>query len=213
MIGITNSTDAASAILAIEGCGCDHDSEFAIAWLIILAIAILLWAGNRYFRIGRKTQMSKEESKGGGKKFLIAAILIAAAVLAVVVYFISRQSPQNAPNSNTTFEAGKGGTHGLPTLLDLGAKQCIPCKKMAPILEELRKEYEGRLEVIFIDVWQNPNAGEQYHIQLIPTQIFFDTNGGELFRHEGFFSKEDILRKWRELGLDFNTETRHPERR
>ncbi|MEI8064648.1 MAG: organomercurial lyase, partial [Verrucomicrobiota bacterium] len=79
----------------------------------------------------------------------------------------------------------------------------IPCKKMAPILEELKTEYAGKLEVSFIDVWKTPDEAKKYGIQLIPTQIFFDTDGKELFRHEGFFGREDILGKWKELGVDF----------
>ncbi len=89
----------------------------------------------------------------------------------------------------------------LPRLVDLGAHSCIPCKKMAPILDELRKEYEGRLRVDFIDVWQNPDEGTKYGIRLIPTQIFFDAAGKELARHEGFMSKEDILVQWTALGV------------
>jgi thioredoxin 1 len=85
----------------------------------------------------------------------------------------------------------------------LGAGKCIPCKMMAPILEELSKEYTGRMEVTFVDVWQNPDAGKAYNIEMIPTQIFFDADGKELFRHTGFFAKEDILAKWKELGVDF----------
>ena len=90
----------------------------------------------------------------------------------------------------------------LPKLIDLGADKCIPCKMMAPILKELKTEYAGRMDVQFIDVWKDPAPGRQYKIQLIPTQIFFDASGKELFRHEGFFGKEDILAKWRELGVD-----------
>ena len=95
-------------------------------------------------------------------------------------------------------------TRPLPRLLDLGATRCIPCKMMAPILEELKKEYAGRMDVEFIDVWQNPDAGKQYGIEMIPTQIFFDASGKELFRHVGFFGKEDILGKWKELGVDLD---------
>jgi thioredoxin 1 len=73
---------------------------------------------------------------------------------------------------------------------------------MIPVLEELKKEYAGQLEVEFIDVWKNPDAGKPYGIQMIPTQIFFDASGKELFRHSGFYSKEDILAKWKELGVD-----------
>ena len=90
----------------------------------------------------------------------------------------------------------------IPHLLDLGAGKCIPCRMMKPILEELTKEYEGRMRVTFIDVWENPDAGEKYGIRIIPTQIFYDTQGKELFRHEGFFSKKDILEKFKELGIE-----------
>jgi len=93
-------------------------------------------------------------------------------------------------------------TKGLPRMVDLGADKCIPCKMMAPILEELKSEYEGTLIVDFIDVWKNPDEGPKYNIKLIPTQIFFDASGKERFRHEGFISKEDILSKWKELGVD-----------
>jgi thioredoxin 1 len=90
----------------------------------------------------------------------------------------------------------------LPKLLDLGASKCIPCKMMATVLEELKKEYAGKLEVEFIDVWKNPDAGKHYGIEVIPTQIFYDTTGRELFRHIGFFAKEDILAKWKEFGVE-----------
>ena len=90
----------------------------------------------------------------------------------------------------------------LPKLVDLGADKCIPCKAMAPILKELKTEYAGRMDVEFIDVWKNPDAGKAHKIKLIPTQIFFDASGKERFRHEGFFGKEDILAKWKELGVD-----------
>ncbi|OHB54815.1 MAG: thiol reductase thioredoxin [Planctomycetes bacterium RBG_13_44_8b] len=93
----------------------------------------------------------------------------------------------------------------LPRLLELGADKCIPCKMMKPILEELTQEYAGKLQVEFYDVWKNPAYGQQYGISLIPTQIFLDTTGKELFRHQGFPSKEDILAKWKELGFDFNS--------
>ena len=89
----------------------------------------------------------------------------------------------------------------LPRLLDLGAGKCVPCKMMAPILDELKTTYAGKLEVVFIDVWENKQAGEHYGIRMIPTQIFYDDAGKELFRHEGFFSKDDILAKWKELGV------------
>jgi thioredoxin 1 len=86
--------------------------------------------------------------------------------------------------------------------VDLGADKCIPCKMMAPILEELKTTYNGKLQVDFIDVWKNPDEAPKYKINVIPTQIFYDASGKELFRHEGFFAKEDILAKWKEFGVD-----------
>ncbi len=91
---------------------------------------------------------------------------------------------------------------GVPRLVDLGADKCIPCKMMIPVLADLKTNYVGQLEVEFIDVWKNPDAGKPYKINLIPTQIFYDKTGKELFRHEGFFSKKDILAKWRDLGVN-----------
>ena len=46
---------------------------------------------------------------------------------------------------------------GTVTMIDLGAKSCIPCKMMAPILEKMEKEYRGKADVVFIDVWKNPD--------------------------------------------------------
>ncbi len=94
-------------------------------------------------------------------------------------------------------------TQGVPRLVDLGADKCIPCKMMAPILDELKEEYAGRMEVEFIDVWKNREKATQYGVQMIPTQIFYDEAGNELYRRSGFIGKEDILAKWRELGYDF----------
>ena len=90
----------------------------------------------------------------------------------------------------------------LPRLIDLGADKCIPCKMMAPILEELKEEYAGRFEVLFIDVWKNPQKAREYGIRVIPTQIFYDAEGNEFYRHVGFFSKEDILKTFREKGVN-----------
>ena len=72
---------------------------------------------------------------------------------------------------------------------------------MAPILEDLKKEYRGRMDVDFIDVWSNPEKGKEYRVRMIPTQIFFNAEGMEVFRHEGFFAREDILAKWKEVGV------------
>lgn len=93
----------------------------------------------------------------------------------------------------------------LPRLVDLGADECIPCKMMAPILEELKQEYAGKLDVEFIDVWKNPLEGRKYGIRAIPTQIFYDAKGNEFYRHMGFFSREDILAVFSKRGIDLSS--------
>lgn len=86
------------------------------------------------------------------------------------------------------------------TMLDLGAKSCIPCKMMAPVIESLSTEYEGRAAIVFIDVWKNPDEAKKFALRSIPTQIFYDKNGNEVLRHEGFFSKEEIVKVLDKLG-------------
>lgn len=81
---------------------------------------------------------------------------------------------------------------GTVTMIDLGAKSCIPCKMMAPILEKLEQDYKGRADIIFIDVWENPAAKEQYGIKAIPSQIFYNKKGEEVSRHRGFLDEKSI---------------------
>lgn len=82
---------------------------------------------------------------------------------------------------------------GKVTMIDLGATECIPCKMMAPIIEKLKKEYAGKAEIIFIDVWKDSTQARKYDIRTIPTQIFFDQNGREVLRHTGFIDKKRIV--------------------
>ena len=103
-------------------------------------------------------------------------------------------------------EHPKPGENNIPMLLDLGSDKCIPCKKMAPMLDNLREEYKGQFDVVFINVLENSEASSHYKVILIPTQIFFDETGTELFRHVGYFSREDILNTWVEQGYTFTSD-------
>ena len=147
----------------------------------------------------------KSFGSGTGKKTAILIGLLVA--LGVTFYFKSFRSPKQDLGRGPSTLASTAKVHGdtakipLPRLVELGADRCIPCKMMAPILEELRKEYAGTLQLESIDVWKDPDAAKRYRIRIIPTQIFYDASGKELFRHVGFFSKEDILAKWKELGV------------
>jgi thioredoxin 1 len=90
---------------------------------------------------------------------------------------------------------------GRPTIADFGARSCIPCKKMAPILAELESELKGKGNVLFSDVREDGDLARQYRIQMIPTQIFFDARGKEAKRHMGFMNKADIIKELKALGM------------
>ncbi|HOJ34915.1 MAG TPA: thioredoxin domain-containing protein [Candidatus Hydrogenedentes bacterium] len=89
----------------------------------------------------------------------------------------------------------------LPRLIELGSVRCIPCRMMAPILDELKKEYDGKLKVEFIDVWEYPDAAEKFSVRAIPTQVIVDSSGKEVFRHTGFYPKDQIVAKLKQLGI------------
>lgn len=131
-------------------------------------------------------------------------VLITAAVMAVPKNQQSRVTAvKNISSSAKSVKKTKPAAQAkLPKLVDLGAEKCMPCKMMVPVLEELRKEYKGKLEVVFIDVWKDRDAGEKYKIRAIPTQIFYDKNGKELARHEGYIPKEDIIKIFKEKGVE-----------
>ena len=93
---------------------------------------------------------------------------------------------------------------GMVTMIDLGADSCIPCKMMTPIIEELKIEYAGKADIIFIDVSKNPDQARNYGIRSIPTQIFFGKNGKEVFRNTGFMDKKRIVGVLSELGISIS---------
>ncbi len=115
-----------------------------------------------------------------------------------VVFLRPASTPPLAPASTISTPAR------LPKLLDLGATTCVPCKAMVPVLDGLRTDYAGKLDVEFIDIWKNHEAGEAWHVAVMPTQVFFAADGKELVRHEGFISRADILAQWKRLGVSLD---------
>lgn len=136
---------------------------------------------------------------------LIKMGIVVALIAAVGAVFALKKGRSSAAvkaaASQATTSQPAAAVAALPRLLDLGSTSCIPCKMMMPILEEVKAEQAGRLDVEFIDVWKDEAAGQAYGVKVIPTQIFFDAAGKEIWRHEGFLAKADILAKWSELGI------------
>ncbi|WP_428594110.1 thioredoxin family protein [Pseudodesulfovibrio sp.] len=117
--------------------------------------------------------------------------------------------PAGAQDSGAPVSAAdliSGEPHPLPvagkvTMVDIGAHSCIPCRMMTPIIEELSREYDGRAAIAFIDVWEHREVASQYGVSTIPTQIFYDAQGKERYRHVGFLDKQSIVAKLAELGV------------
>ena len=117
------------------------------------------------------------------------ALLLAALVVLHTSIGTAASTPSPVPVPDTV------------TMVDLGATSCIPCKMMAPIIEELEAEYRGKAAIIFIDVWKNPDEGKKFKVSMIPTQIFFDRAGNEVYRHSGFMDKKTIVAQLAQMGI------------
>ena len=95
----------------------------------------------------------------------------------------------------------KARASGTPSLIDFGASGCRPCDMMAPILDDLKKKYEGKANVLFVHVNKEQILAARYGIEVIPVQVFFDKSGKEVLRHTGFFSQGEIEKKLVEIGV------------
>lgn len=81
-----------------------------------------------------------------------------------------------------------------PTLVDFWAEWCAPCRAVAPILEEISKEKEGKLNVVKLNVDENPDIAKRLGILSIPTLILF-SKGEEKVRVVGARAKEHLLKE------------------
>lgn len=86
-----------------------------------------------------------------------------------------------------------------PTLLEFGRESCPICKRMEEVLARITKVYGRQLEVRILHVERQGSLYRHYGIVIIPTQVFLDTAGKEVFRHEGEISQEKLVQKLKEL--------------
>jgi len=110
------------------------------------------------------------------------------------------QKPKNEENLIITDEQLDFSKYKV-TFIELGADKCIPCIAMQPVMREIAQEYKGTIQVVFYDVWKTPKYAKNYGIQMIPTQVFIDKNGEEIFRHVGFYAKDEIIKMLKEKGI------------
>ncbi|MFO7928060.1 MAG: thioredoxin family protein [Candidatus Humimicrobiaceae bacterium] len=138
------------------------------------------------------------------KKSIYLIISVVFIVLAIFGLKSMFNNPAGETKDMSQADQRKPASEVKVTFVELGSKGCIPCDKMQPILEEIEKEYQGQVEVIFHDV-KTP-AGKPYikefGVRAIPTQVFLDKDGKEYFRHLGFFPKEEVVKVLQQRGVE-----------
>ena len=134
--------------------------------------------------------------------------VISILLLLLLVFAISCSSPQSTPTSQsaeasnlTSITLNEALSNGKPTLAEFGRGTCIPCKEMKPILENLAAEYQDKLNVSIVSVDLYRDITSYYKIMAIPTQVCFDSSGKEVFRHVGFWPKDQIIAELSKLGI------------
>ncbi len=133
--------------------------------------------------------------------FLFIIIALVLSLCLPLALSCQQATPPPAPDL-TSIPLEQALSSGKPTLAEFGWRTCIPCKEMKPILEELALEYQGKLNVVIIEVYEHEELTRQNEIMVIPTQIFFDSNGREVTRHMGFWPKEEIIAQFKKMGVE-----------
>lgn len=128
-------------------------------------------------------------------------LLIFISGLIFIIGCSSEPKNDSADKADST-KAAVVSANSLPRMLDLGSVYCIPCKQMAPILDSLKVLYDGKAEINFIDVREDKESARKYGITMIPTQVFFDKSGEEVYRHIGFFPADSITAHLQMLGVE-----------
>ncbi|MDD5258878.1 MAG: thioredoxin family protein [bacterium] len=146
-------------------------------------------------------------------KLLKLPIVIIAVLIIVSIFSIKIMKQAGAVDANKNPVSTKEEVKKEPltqqkntikvTFIELGSVKCVPCKMMQPIMDDIKKEYQGQVEVVFYDVWTAAGRpyGEKYQIRAIPTQVFLDKDGKEYSRHVGFFPKEELVKILKQQGV------------
>ena len=149
--------------------------------------------------------------------WVAAMVVTVASAMMLVVTGCSRNSQevskatatateQAAPSVDTKpdqkLKAIASGSNELPAMVEMGADWCPPCRRMKPIVESLKEEYDGKVDIVYIDVDRYKDIAREYQVQSIPVQLFFDENGKQVFRHVGFFSEKQIKSQFSDMGVE-----------
>jgi len=117
----------------------------------------------------------------------------------VVLTFLGLSGYVNAGEVDTVLSRAKN--EGKVVMLELGSVGCTPCEQMKPVMEKLRTNYRGKLEVIFVDVSKDKETARRFGVYVIPVQVFLDKTGREFHRHMGFYGYEEIAPVLKQAGI------------
>jgi thiol-disulfide isomerase/thioredoxin len=152
-------------------------------------------------------QRGLKGSFGFGPRLRRIAVLGGIGILALVfgsmlvgVPLLGHRS-QEAGGADSPEIKGIENPKNLPMLLDFGRGVCIPCKMMKPVLEEVARDYDGKLLVKILEIDQYRDLMKQFQVHLIPTQIFINSKGKMVNRHEGFMDKASIVEVLTRMGV------------
>jgi thioredoxin 1 len=123
------------------------------------------------------------------------SVFLAAVMLLLLVISCAELPSSNDPEIRKTLDAG------IPAVINFGAGRCIPCRLMAPSLESLSTEYQGKVSILFVEAPKNISIAKEFNIRAMPTQIFFNAQGKEIKRHVGYMSKESIIRELKAMDI------------
>lgn len=138
----------------------------------------------------------KRQLRKSSMFFLMVVVLFAGLLFAC-------GTPDADPNASylASIPLEKALANGKSTLAEFGWRECIPCKEMRPILEELDQEYKDKLNVVIVEIPFHEDLAEKYGISVMPVQILFDNKGREIARHAGFLPKEAIVGQLERMGI------------
>ena len=120
-------------------------------------------------------------------------------IIMAVLFMLMLSGCGHAGEVDTVLEKAKKEQKAV--MLELGSVGCIPCEQMKPVMQQLRDNYKGKLEVLFVDVRVNKEVARKYNVFGIPTQVFLDKNGKEFSRHIGFYPYEEMQDVLKKIGL------------
>ncbi len=148
---------------------------------------------------------SYDEENGWGKSFYKKVdtenhrVTAQVSTLSKYAILVAKELPPPPSLIMTSLEEAL--SNGRPTIAEFGSSKCVPCKMMKPVLENLVIIFEGELNVVIIEVYEQMSLARGYKIMSIPTQIIFDENGQEITRHIGYWSMEEILAELEQVGV------------